>query len=201
MKTLTCIFSFVLLSAASFTGKAQDVPAKLNEALAAWEAGQLENARYALEEALNGINHTIGKEILDLLPTSMGDMAMVAEEDDATGTSMGIAGLFVQRNYRNGEKNASVEIVSDSPLLSGINTILSMPVIMQNDPNQKRIRLGNYKALMTRTTDDTGKVSWDIQMPFGSSLLTFRCSGIEDEATVTGLANTLQVEKIVAAAQ
>ena len=38
-------------------------------------------------------------------------------------------------------------------------------------------------------------------MPFGLSLLIFRCSGIEDEATVTGPANTLQVEKIVAAAQ
>ncbi|HDJ33598.1 MAG TPA: hypothetical protein ENF21_05810 [Bacteroidetes bacterium] len=72
---------------------------------------------------------------------------------------------------------------------------------MQNDPCQKRIRPGNYKAFMTRTTDDAGKVNWDIQMPFGSSLLIFRCSGIEDEATVTGPANTLQVEKIVAAAQ
>ncbi len=195
------LFGIILLmSGASFL-QAQDVQAKLDEARSAYASGNLENTRFALEEALNGINQAIGNEILALLPATLNGMAVQEGQDQVTGTNLGFAGLYVNRYYGNEERNASVEIVSDSPLLAGINSLLALPVIMNNDPNQKRIKLGNYKALMTRNTDETGRVSWDIQMPFGSSLLTFTCAGFDNENEVTGMAGSLPMEKIVQLAQ
>jgi len=54
--------------------------------------------------------------------------------------------------------------------------------------------------LLTKS-ESNDVVSYDIQMPFGSSMLTFETSGIPDEAEVTGLVNTLPVEEIVKLAQ
>lgn len=197
--------TIVILTIAVFSiwqGLAQDVQARLNEAQSAYNAGNFENARFALQEALNGINQAIGKEILGLLPASLGSMNKVDGSDNVTGASLGFAGLYVNRAYAGGtDKTASIEIVSDSPLMAGINTILTLPAFMNSDPNQKRINVKGYKALMNKSTDDAGIVSYDIQMPFGNSLLTFKCTGITDENAVTGMINSLPIENFVKAAK
>ena len=50
---------------------AQDVQTNLDAALTSYKAGDLDQARYSLQQALTGINQAIGKEILLILPTSM----------------------------------------------------------------------------------------------------------------------------------
>jgi hypothetical protein len=87
--------------------------------------------------------------------------------------------------------------VSDSPMLAGINTLLAMPGFMTSDSNQKRKKISNYKALMTRNADEEGRVSYDVQVPLSSSLLTFQCSGFEDENEVLKMANAIPVDKIL----
>ncbi|MFU8844861.1 MAG: hypothetical protein ACNA7V_13740 [Bacteroidales bacterium] len=191
------IFTFLIVVSIGFAGQAQEVEDKLNEASAAYKAGNLENARFALQQALTEINQAIGREILALLPEKLDGMQKVELTDDVTGTGYGFAGLFVSRNYQGDGKESSIEIISDSPLMAGINALLSMPVFLGASPDQKRIKIDNYKALMTRNQDAEGVVSWDIQMPFSNSMLSFRCSGIDNEKEVTALANQLPVEKIV----
>lgn len=198
MKSIITILAVV---AFGFAMQAQQVEEKLKEASGAYKAGNLENARFALQQALTEINQAIGREILALLPESLDGMHKVEEGDDVTGSGYGFAGLFVSRDYQGEGKESSVEIISDSPLLAGINAMLSMPVFLGASPDQKRIKIDNYKALMTRNQDTDGVVSWDIQMPFSSSMLSFRCSGIESEKEVTALVNQLPVDKIVKMAQ
>jgi len=162
--------------------KAQDVQSRLDEALMSYRQEDLDNARFSLQEALNEINRVVGKEIL---------------ADDVTGVNTGFAGLFVHRSYKDETREASVDLISDSPMLTGINTILAMPGFMTSDPNQKRIKVGNYKALMTRSTSEEGPVSYDVQIPLSSSLLTFQCSGFDDENEVVKMVNTIPVDKIL----
>ncbi len=197
MKTIISAISFTLLL--SLTVNAQDVPAKLASAKSAYSSGNLENSRFELQEALVQVNQVIGQEILKALPGAMGDMQTVPEEDDVNGANLGFAGLYVNRNYAAGEQTANLEIISDSPLLAGINTILSMPLIMNSDPNQKRVKIDGYKGLLQKNEDEeTGSVSWTLQLPFQSSLLTFNVDGVADEAAVTKMINTIPVAKIVA---
>jgi hypothetical protein len=179
----------------------QDVQANLDAARSSYQSGDLENTRFALQEALNYINQAIGQEILGLLPASMGGMEKTADGDNVTGTGMGFAGLFVNRSYSGENKSASVEIVGDSPLMTGINALLAMPAFMSSDPNQKRIKIGSYKALQTKSTDEQGIVTYDIQLPLTNTLLTFRCTGVENESAVTGMVNTIPVDKIAKLAE
>ncbi len=176
---------------------AQEVTTTLDEALSSYKSDNLEDARFALQGALNGINQTIGKEILAILPDEMNGMSKVETGDDVTGINTGFAGLFISRSYTAEDRNASIEIVSDSPLLAGINTILAMPGFMTSDENQKRIKIEGYKALLTRNADGEGMVSYDLQMPFSGSLLTLQCDGIEDENEVITMAKKIPVDEIV----
>jgi len=196
----------ILLTVAVFTApgafmSAQEVTASLDEALSSYKSDNLEDARFTLQGALNGINQAIGKEILAILPDEMNGIPKVETGDDVTGVNTGFAGLFISRSYMAEDRNASIEIVSDSPLLAGINTILAMPGFMTSDENQKRIKIEGYKALLTRNTDSQGMVSYDLQMPFSGSLLTFQCAGIEDENEVIAMAKKIPVDEIVTIAR
>ena len=176
---------------------AQDVQSRLDEALASYHKEDLENARFELQEALNEINRIVGEEILDVLPPELNGMSKVEDADEVTGMNVGFAGLYVHRAYQGEGNEASIDLVSDSPMLAGINTLLAMPGFMTSDPNQKRIKISNYKALMTRNADEEGRVSYDVQVPLSSSLLTFQCSGFEDENEVLKMANAIPVDKIL----
>lgn len=194
---------YILLVACVFTGaiaEAQEVDARLSEAKSAYSGGNLDNARFALQQALREVDIAIGNEVLTMLPTSIGGLAFNEDEDEVTGMSGGIAGLFVNRTYGDYEsgRQASVQLMSDSPLLAGINAILAMPLIGAGDPNQKRIKVNGYKALLQKTDDGEGGVSFEVQVPFGSSLLTFHCEGISSESEIEKLANALPVSDIAA---
>lgn len=192
------------IALAMLSGKnlySQDIQANLDAARSAYQSGDLENTRFALQEALNFINQAIGQEILGLLPISLGGMEKTTDGDNVTGTGMGFAGLFVNRSYAGGNKSASVEIVGDSPMMTGINALLAMPAFMSSDPNQKRIKIGTYKALQTKSTDDQGIVTYDIQVPLTNTLLTLRCTGVDNENEVAVMANALPVDKIAKLAE
>lgn len=180
---------------------AQDVNAQLNEAQSAYKSGELQNTRFALQQALNEIDRAIGAEIIKILPQSMGSMSFVEAEDNITATSMGFAGLFVSRSYKaDDETNASLQIMSDAPFLAGVNALLALPSFV-SDPNQKRIRIGSYRALLQKNQDDSGSISWDVQIPVSSTLITFHCSGVKTENDVMEMANTIPVEQIAKFAQ
>lgn len=199
MKTITYIISLFLIIVSTTNVKnvsAQEVEQRLNEAQSAYQGGDLEAARFALQQAMNEVDLAIGREVLQLLPSKMGDIGYDESDDQVGSAAMGFAGLYVNRTYKADENTSvNVQIIADSPLLAGINTILSLP-FLGSDSNQKRIRVGNYRSLLEKNEGSEGMVSYDIQVPFGSSLLTLNYQGINDENTVVDMANSLPVDQI-----
>src|SRR5512136_2858556 len=138
----TLFFLLLILSMSGLRLNAQDVNGQLNTATSSYASGDLENARFSLQEALNGVNQAIGQDILKLLPTTLGGMEVIASADNVTGTNMGFAGLYVNRDYQKDTvRDASLEIISDSPMLATVNSILAMSTMFVSDPNQKRIKV------------------------------------------------------------
>jgi len=195
MKRFIKISAVVSLSA--FQALAQNVQVRLDDALASYRSEDLENARFSLQEALNEINQAVGKEILNALPSEMKGMSKVDEADNVTGVNLGFAGLFVSRSYRDDNREASIDLISDSPMMAGLNTILAMPAFVSSDDNQKRIKVSGYKALLSWDTKEDGKMSYDLQIPLNNSLLTFQCSGMDNENEVLDMADMIPVKQIV----
>lgn len=177
------------------TLSAQEVSKQLNEAGSAYDAGNLQETRMALQQAIHELDMAIGNEILKALPATMHNMPIVEENDNVS--SAGNMGIFVSRRYAAPENDnyISIEIIGDSPMITGVNALLSLPVFI-GDSNQKRVRLGSRRALLQKNESQEGIHSWDVQVPMGSTLLTFSLQGDMDEKTVTDLAATLPLDQI-----
>ncbi|MDX9942736.1 MAG: hypothetical protein RBS53_11005 [Bacteroidales bacterium] len=175
---------------------AQDPDTHLKNARSAFASGDLEGARFALQEAMNALDLAIGEELMKLLPDKMGDLGFDASQDQLGVGNMGFAGLHLSRQYGNAEKTSvTVSVIADSPLLAGINAVLALP-FMGGDSGQKRIRLGGFRGLLQRSEDGNGDISWDMQIPFGSSLLTLAFKGIPDEHSVMAMAQSIPLDQM-----
>jgi hypothetical protein len=193
---------FVLILAfVSYISYGQDFDKNLTTARASYTSGNLNDARFAMEQMLSSLDITIGKEILKMLPTKLNSLTSNDKDDNVTSSNG--AGLFVHRTYGMDPKSASVEVINNSPLITSINAILSMPLMgaMARNDNQKVVKVQGYKALLNKNTDTTtGKTSYDLQIPMNNTLVTLRVSdSSEDE--VTGMAGNIPLAKIAQTAQ
>jgi hypothetical protein len=200
MKKLLYLSAIFLVLA--FTASAQEeVNTNLDNASSYYATGDLENARFELQEALTGVNKAIGEAILEIMPESFGSMELVPGSDNVMGTNNAFAGLTVSREYKSETSYASFGILSDSPMLASVSSILSMSVLFAGDPNQKRIKIDGYKALMTKEEGNDGQISYSLQLPFGNSLMTFDCDNVSNEAEFVSMAESIPVAEIVDIAQ
>ena len=198
MKTVTIFF--IALFSVSTIG-AQNFEKHVADARAAYESGNLENSRFSMEQALRELDVLIGKEIIKLLPVKMGQLNAAVAEDQVTasGAAMG-AGLFIHRKYGADPKKADLQIMNNSPLLAGINALLAIP-FLSGDANQKQVKIQGYKALIRTDKDEaTGKVTHNLQVPFGNTLLTLTATE-SNEAEIISFANQIPLAKISAFAQ
>ncbi len=203
MKNIIYIIIIIAVQSLLTFVKAQDAAAKLDEAEKSYSSKDLDNTRYALQDALNEINKAIGKDILNILPTKLSDITYNQKDDNVNGAA-GFAGLFVNRTYGASDgKNAKIEIMGDSPLLTSLNALLAMPTFFgASDPNNKRIKISGYKAMLKKETNsETQVVTYTVQIPLNQTLLTFTVKGIPAENDVIALANSLPIDKIVKIAE
>lgn len=195
MKTIITILACVAATACF----AQDFDKNLATARSSYSAGDLENSRFAMEQLLRDLDMAIGKEILKMLPTTVAGLQANESNDNVSGGA-GYGGLFVNRSYGAEPKTASVEIINNSPLINSLQAMLSLPAMMR-DENQKQVKIQGYKSMLTRNVNsETGKTSYDLQIPMNNTLLTVRINDT-NEAEITQAANSLPLAKIVALAQ
>ncbi len=196
-------FSLLLLFLATgFVTLAQDFDKNVATAISSYTSGNLQDSRFAMEQALRDLDMAIGKEILKVLPVRMGTLAAVEKEDNVSGTG-GYVGLYVQRHYGADPKRGSIEIINNSPMINSLNAILSMPIIggMMRDENQKMIKIQGYKSILNKQVNtETGKTSYDLQVPMNNTLVTLRMDD-SSESEITAAANTIPLAKIVQMAQ
>ena len=194
------IFVLITLCAAGLA-TAQEFDKNLATAKSTYSSGKLQDSRFAMEQMLRDLDIQIGKEIIKMLPNQMGSLAAAVKEDNVNGA--GGVGLFVHRTYGAEPKRADLEIINNSPLMNGINAILSMPVLggMMRDENQKQIKVQGYKALLIKNLDsETGKTNYEVQIPMNNTLVTLKVNDT-NEAEITTWSNTIPLGKIQQLAQ
>jgi hypothetical protein len=193
-------YSILLIAFMSaFISQAQnDFKKQLSDARTAYTAGKLDDSRFAMQQMLYELDMITGKEVLKLLPAKMNDQAIVAKEDNVSGAS-GFVGVVIHREWgkeaTTGEtKNIDLDIISNSPLITSINALLSLPLI-GNTGDNKVIRIAGYKALVSKVDAGNGTSNYDLQLPLNNSLITLKASGLSQEAVIK-IANTLPVQDI-----
>ena len=193
MKNTKYLVILLLFSTASF---GQDFSKNIATARNSYAAGNLEEARFAMQQMLNDLDMAIGREVLKMLPTKMGPLASNSASDNVSANT-GLAGVVIHRDYGTGEKMYNLDLMGNSPLVASINAILSIPFMGNSgDGTQKVIKIDGYKGMLQKTVDEeTKKTDYTLQVPIGSTLLTFTApNSTEDE--VIKMANTIPLSQI-----
>jgi hypothetical protein len=189
------IYTLILVICALVVN-AQDFAKNLSSAKSSYASGDLENARFAMQQMITDLDIMIGKDILKLLPAKMDAMTSNAAADNVTANT-GLAGVMIHRDYGTAQKTCSIEIMNNSPLISSMNAILAIPFMANSsDGTQKVIKLSGYKAILQKSVNtDDNTTDFTLQVPLNSTLLTFSIPK-STEADVLRLANTIPVADI-----
>jgi hypothetical protein len=162
-----------------------------------YKAGNLEEARFALQQSLAEVDKEIGKEILGILPKNIAGFSVVEANDNVSGNSSSFGGLFVHRDYGDTTKSVAIDLMDNSPMLAGINSLLAMPMIMNSsDGSQKVVKVSGYKALLQRKDAAQAVGGYTLQIPFNQSLFTVDFDGAFTESEVTSAANSMPISEV-----
>ncbi len=77
-----------------------DVKANLADAETAYKSASYGDARYAVQQAMLGVEMEIGNKVLNSLPQTVSGLPYEKESDQVTSTGYGWAGLTIQRQYQ-----------------------------------------------------------------------------------------------------
>jgi hypothetical protein len=198
MKISKSLLFVAIIFSGSFNINGQEVATLLSNAKSAYQTKNLEDTRFALENALKEVNMEIGKQALSILPLSIGKLTADPKNDDVSGMVVLYSGLNIVRNYSGATENATLTIITDSPMLAAISAILTMPAMMLNNDEQKVVKIAGYKSLIQKSKDENDKVNgYTLQVPFDNSLLSLDYQGAISEADFTAIANSLPVAQLV----
>jgi hypothetical protein len=179
-----------------------DFPKYMGNAKESYKKNDLEDTRYNLMLSMQQLDMKVGEEILKILPEKMDSMAMAKNFDNVMATS-GFIGTSIHREYGSTQQNkVDVDIITNSPLVASLNAWLNNPM-MANMGGRKAMKVDGYKGSYTYEVRDETDVSGnqvkrsyaEMQIPVFSSLITVKCSNMNEDAFVKML-NTVPVSKV-----
>ena len=191
-------FLFFLCVPLAFTN-AQEFDKQISNAKSAYESGNYEESRLAVQNALHEIDVKIGQEVLAILPQKVNSMAYVAANDQVAGSEANFVGLFIERTWGTTETGSlEFSVISDSPLIGTVNTFLSLPSIMYgSDSNQKKIKVEGFKAMLEKKVDENNAVTgYSLMLPYSNSLLQLNYTGETTEDAFLAMVNQIPVTKV-----
>jgi len=189
--------TLIALLACTLTGMAQDFAKAMATAKSAYSAGKLEETHFALQQAMQEVDLIIGQEVLKLLPPKM-DTLINNPKDDNVASNIGYVGATIHRSYGKGQRKADLSIISNSPLVAMMNTFLNTPMLggMMNDGKTKTVKVQGYKARLEKQEGSTeGKNNYELQIPLGSALITFKVDDCTD-TQILEMANTIPLQQV-----
>ncbi|HVG14989.1 MAG TPA: hypothetical protein VM935_08510, partial [Chitinophagaceae bacterium] len=183
------IISIMALCCSQFLGAQKDFKKELEDARASYAANKLDDSRFAMQQMLYELDMITGKEVLKLLPQKMGEHSVVTKADNVAGAS-GFVGVIIHREWgkdKSSDKNVSMDIISNSPLIASLNALLAIPFVAGAGDN-KVVRVGGYKGLVSKT-EGGGTTNYDFQLPLNNALITLKSPGLSQDEVIK-LANS-----------
>jgi hypothetical protein len=173
-----------------------DVNQNLADADVAFKSNKYGEARYAVQQAMLGVEMEIGNKVLKSLPVSVSGLKAEAESDQVTSTGWGWAGLTIHREYSNNDKQFSVTVANNAAWMSAINMYFSAGGYAQTtggQQNWKQTKVKGYRAIIEYSEGSGYKLS----VPLGqSSLVVFEGVNFASEPEMMAAATTIDLDGI-----
>ena len=172
-----------------------DVNQNLSEAESSYKSGSYGDARYAVQQAMLGVEMEIGQQVLKSLPETVNGLPKLAESDQVTSTGYGWAGLTIQRVYNKDDKELRTTIANNAAMMAGVNAYLASGYAQTTNGQQnwKQTKVKGYKAIIEYNEGSGYKLS----VPLGqSSLIAWEGINYATEQEIMSAANAFDIDGI-----
>jgi hypothetical protein len=173
-----------------------DVKQNLADAETSFKSHSYGDARYAVQQAMLGVEMEIGNQVLKSLPETVSGLPKQVEEDKVTSTGWGWAGLTIQRAYRKDDKQLTTTIANNAAWMSAVNMYLTNGGYSQQtngEQNWKQVKVKGHRAVIEYNESSGYKLS----VPLGqSSLIVWEGINFKSEQDMLGVANAFDIDGI-----
>ena len=174
-----------------------DVKQNLTDADAAFKAANYGEARYAVQQAMLGVELEIGNRVLASLPETVSGLPKDASQDQVTSTGWGWAGLTIQRVYYKDDKELKATIANNSVWMSAVNMYLASgggyAQQTGGEQNWKQVKVKGHRAVI-EYDDSSG---YKLSLPLGqTSLIVWEGINYANEQEMMAAANSFDIEGI-----
>jgi hypothetical protein len=181
---------------------APDVKANLVTAEATFKAGKYSEARYAVQQAMLGVELEIGQKILKSFPLSLADISKKTTDslkadtlqDQLTSSGWGWQGLTMKREFL-GQKDKQLILTIANNLLwmQGINLYFDN---MQSTGGQTKAKKTSFKGLRAIIEYDDSR-GYKLSVPLGqTSLAIFDGMNFKNEEDFMFAANQINLNDV-----
>ncbi len=173
-----------------------DVDGNLTSAETSFKNGSYGEARYAVQQAMLGVELQIGQNILKGLPETIAGLKKDASADQVASTGWGWAGLTIHREYGEGDKQFRFTIANNAVWLQAINLYFTNAGYAQSNNGQqnwKQTKLKGYRAIIEYDASSGYKLS----VPLGqTSLLVYEGVNFATEQDMMNAAGEINIDAI-----
>ncbi len=176
------------------TSTPPDVKENIKKAETAFAGKNYGQARYAVRQAMMGVEMEIGRNILDGLPEKVEGLAKDPTQDNVTSGNIGFVGLTIERVYQNNDQELKLTIGNDAALLTGINMYLNAGGTTSSaDQNHKQVTFKGYRGVL-EYDESSG---YTLSVPFGqTSILIVKAINFASEQEIMKAAENFDIDKI-----
>jgi len=175
-----------------------NVKEHLGAAEASFGGGKYSEARYAVQQAMLGVELEIGQSILKSLPQAIGDLKYEPSADQVTSTGWGWAGLTIYREYNKDDQQLRFAIANNSAWMQVVSLYFSNVGYAQStggQQNWKQTKVHGLRAVIEYDSNSGYKLS----VPLGqTSLLIYEGVNFANEAAFMKAAEQIDVAAIKA---
>ncbi len=174
-----------------------DVISAMDDAGKSFETKSYSDARYAVQQALIGIELQLGRQLLKSLPGSVDGLAADTSQDKVMSTQWGWNNLTIQRIYSDGKDKQMTLTIGNNLIYTGlVNAYFNNAYAVQannNDQNAKQVKVQGNKALITFEEDK----GYSLIVPVGqSSMVVWEDINFANEDEVMSAANKFNIADI-----
>lgn len=174
-----------------------DVKENLADAESAFKSNSYADARYAVQQAMLGVEMEIGSNVLKSLPETVSSLPYEKESDKVTSTGWGWAGLTIQREYQKDDKQLRTTIANNTAWMSAINMYLANGGYSQTtggEQNWKQTKVKGHRAIIEYEESSGYKLS----VPLGqTSLIVWEAVNFSSEQEVMTATNTFDIDGLI----
>jgi hypothetical protein len=173
-----------------------DVAQQITDIDKAYTAGNFSDARFAIQQALLGVELQLGKQLLQSLPNEISGLPKDTLQDKVISTHWGWDNMNMQRVYVKDDKQLTITIGNNTAYVRVLDMYFNNAYLQNSnsaDQKMKQIKIKNNKAII-KYDDHEG---YTVLIKIGQTGL-ITCHGINfsNEQEITAAINTIDIDSI-----